>query len=229
MPRKAKNVKSKRKRKSRPRYVLNLSAGQPHGLAPLAKIKWSYESSQTLGDGTTTANASYQFTANSAYDFYAASGTNQPPWYDTFCNGTTWIRNRVLGLNTDFTFINLGTAATRVAVYVTDSSVDMKSLSTYQLNNDKMVKSAILSPAGGSKDTVRFRKYFSFTKLIGKKILYEDSYKHGYNADPSDKIYLYIVAQTLDGSNTCEVMCEQSTIQTARLEDLNPGANHIEN
>lgn len=230
MPYTKKYVKRKRRtrRKKRSTDIVNLSIGQRSGVAPQGKIKFSYEASQTLGSGA-AADAVAQYYANSAYDFYGANGANQPPWYDCFVNATTWIRNRVVGINTDFTFVNLAAKATRVAVYISDAALDMGTLATYQLNNDKMVHSEILTPSGGNRDSVRIRKYFSFSKLFGKKVLTDDNYKHAYNANPSDLIYLYALAQTLDGTATTNVICEVSAIQYCRLEDQSTAVNHTEN
>lgn len=232
MPRTKKVTKRKyaRKRKytRKPMRVQNsvlLSVGGP-GLPQHASIKWALESQATLGAGAAAAGYT-QFQANTAYDFYGSGGNEQPPTYDLFQNANAWLRHRILGIKTKFSFINLGTKATRVGIYVSDQVLDMSSLTAYQMQNDRILASTILTPSGGSRDMATLSRYWSFPKLFGKKVNTDDEYKCPYNSVSGlDIIYLYVFAQTIDASAVCNVIYTQNTTQYARLEELSPVQNH---
>lgn len=223
---------SRRKPRSKPRHrrktgkVLNLSLGVPNGIAPLAKIKFANQYEGTLA---TTADDIDTFNANSAYDFKAALGGEQPPNYDILLNTDAWIRYRVMKLDTKTTFVNLGSVPIRVAIYLSDHAVDMSNLGSYELQSSDRCKSTILTPSGGSKDAVTLRQNYDFVKLYGEKLITEQNYKGAYNGNPSDVIYFYVVAQSLDGTTAVNVSYSLDAVQHTVLEDQSTSMNHYAN
>lgn len=212
------------KRKGRSNRDKLLGKINPISLGPALpqkmRIKWQQQSQYTMGAGT-IADDVIQLYANSGYDFYGSGGSEKPPTYDLFQNANSYLRHRVLGIKVKASFINLGTKATRVCVYLSDQALDMSNIASYNLNNSQFLHQEIVTPSGGSRDMVTINKYFDFVKLYGNKVLLDDTYQCPYNSVSGlDIIYLYIVAQTCDATTTCNVLTTIDAMQYTDLEDL---------
>lgn len=205
---------------------LNLSKGVPNGVSPLAKIKFAQQYEGVLSGAV--ADGANVFNANSCYDFDAALGGDQPPFFDSVCNSAAYNTYRVLSLDAKVTFVNTAAVPVRVAMYLSDLNTDMSLISAYELQNSKLCASTVLGPAG-SKDQATLRKRFNLTSLFGKKVLTEEKYSASYNANPSDLFYLFVIVQSLDATTNVNCVYSIDCTQHTILEDLAVSANHLSN
>lgn len=218
-----KGKKPARKSPKKKSTTVNFSTGVPHGLGNRGFIKFASQTEGNLGGGTLIDAAQY-FNGNSAYDPLGAGGTEQPPGYDCLLTSTgPYLRYRVLSGTFKTSFVNLGAYPTRVAMYVSDAQTDMSLITAYNLANSDKVASVILTPSGGSRDMVTIKRSWNFVKMFKKKVVTDNDYQAGYNANPADLIYIYIIAQTLDGSNYANVQYAYECVQNTMIEDIQMG------
>lgn len=233
MPYKKKTTKGKRPYrkpktyKKKPSTIVNLSTGVPHGFANKGFIRFASQTEGNLGGGT-LIDAPQVFYGNSVYDPLATSGSEQPPGFDLVLSANgPFLRYRVLKANCKVTFVNLADVATRVAIYVADAAIDMSLITAYNLTSSDKVRSTILTPKSGARDMCTIKRSWNFVKMFKKKVVTDNDYQAAYNANPADLIYVYIIAQSLDGSSYVNVQYSYEMVQHTMLEDIQLGEGTV--
>lgn len=219
--------KTRVKRRKKKSPIVNLSAGAGTGLAPKAKITFAqmYE-----GQMTAVADDYDYLTLNSCYDMGQSLFSSQPPYFDSLlASGGPYLRYRVTSANVKATFVNQSDDTVRVFMYITDSLVDLSSISSFNLSNSRLIASEILTPAGGSKDRWKINRHYDFASLFGKQVLTDDEFQAGYNANPTDQIYLVVGVQPLDGSSTTNCWWSVECRQYTQLESHQTYSSALDN
>lgn len=206
--------------------IVNFSSGVRHGLGPHGRIKFGSQLEGVFGNGVSIDDIG-QVQANSCIDPWSSLGSAQPPFFDCLLTSNgPFLRYRVTGVKFSVSIVNLAAAPARAFLYISDAATDMSLMSSYMLQSNNLVTSTVITPSGGAKDMVTLTKTYNFSKIYGRKVITDNDYQAGYNASPSDLIYIYFGLQSLNGS-AVSANWSANMIQYTRLEDVQTGGEGI--
>lgn len=191
-------------------------------------VKLNYQDEQTLSGAVVDG---HQYKLNSANDFDSTGVGHQPPLYDTLYSATgVYLRNRVYAVKLVLRAFNLAAVPAEIIVMHSDASIAASTVSVgnADVTNSPMTAKTVLGPSGSSRDSCVIHKFFDMRKLIGKKVMTDDDFKHAYNADPTDVQYGLVVASSLDGTTNVNIQYQIDAIMYCRAEELDQSLQVIE-
>lgn len=176
-----------------------------------AKLKFCHTNYITGGGA---ALYTHVYNLNSAFDFRAAIGADQPTGYDQYA--TIYNSCLVIAVKNNVTIVNdSATDNARVAIY---SHVRVTAPNSIEdASSQKGANFVSVGPLGGNASTTKVRRYDKMSRVFGRSIFQDDTYAHTITANPTNLCYLHVSARAGDNTNNCDLKLYWKTIMYVKF------------
>lgn len=176
-----------------------------------AKLKFCHTNYITDGGA---ALHTHVYNLNSAFDFRAAIGADQPTAYDQYA--TIYNSCLVMAVKNQVTIVNdSATDNARVAIYSHVRVTPPNSIE--DAAGQKGANFVSVGPLGGNASTVKIRRYDKMSRIFGRSIFQDDTYAHTINANPTNLCYLHVNARAGDNTNNCDLKFYWKTVMYCKF------------
>lgn len=155
--------------------------------------------SESLNRAPAATSEDYQWNLNSLFDPNRTGTGHQPLGNDQWA--AFYNRYRVLSTFVRVTYNNVSSGTCNCVIAATNSTTNLTFLAAME---QPYSRTALLSPATGSRDAVVLREKFDLARvngMTGPQYMYSDLVEATFGTTPTENIILHTVVESISGIN----------------------------
>lgn len=193
----------RRKRAHKPTSLTNFSPQMPLGSSYKMYTRYS-DYNVTLNPGAVGAPASYVFTLSGLYDPDITSVGHQPLGFDQVIS--MYDHYTVIYAKATTYFSNTDSAYTQIcAMQLRDSSTTTTDIDNVLENSGAVY--TVVAPFGSGGSVKPLTIACSPSKFFNRSVMASTTYQGNASSNPTDQVYLHLIAQPQFATDTSEVRC----------------------